>query len=402
MADPEHEVLRQHLIDPVICIRCNTCEESCPVHAITHDSRNYVVDAKICNGCNACISPCPTGSIDNWRTVDRAKPYTLDEQLGWDELPPATMEEIAPPLAGEFIPPPIDIARTALIAPRSAARPEVNRYTLKLPATATVTGNFRVTAADHDSDTHHIVLDFGSVPFPALEGQSIGIIPPGLDVHGRPHHARQYSIASPRNGERPGYNNLALTVKRVTTDHSGNPVKGAASNFLCDAKKGDEVKVIGPFGSTFLMPDDPEAHLLMICTGTGSAPMRAMTERRRRGAAAGNGRALTLFFGARTPQELPYFGPLNTLPAEFIETNLAFSRRPDAPRRYVQDLMREKAEQIAPLLSDEKTHIYVCGLKGMESGVIEALRALAAGHGHTWNTDHQQLRTEGRIHLETN
>jgi len=58
---------RQHLIDPEICIRCNTCEETCPVHAITHDARNYVVDFAVCNGCNACIAPCPTGAIDNWR-----------------------------------------------------------------------------------------------------------------------------------------------------------------------------------------------------------------------------------------------------------------------------------------------------------------------------------------------
>ena len=58
-------VIRQHLIDPEICIRCNTCEATCPVQAITHDSRNYVVDAEKCNLCMACISPCPTGSIDN-------------------------------------------------------------------------------------------------------------------------------------------------------------------------------------------------------------------------------------------------------------------------------------------------------------------------------------------------
>src|SRR5258708_33098091 len=77
------EVIRQHLIDPEICIRCNTCEETCPVHAISHDGRNYVVDAAICEGCNACISPCPTGSIDNWRQVSRTKVYTLDEQLAW-------------------------------------------------------------------------------------------------------------------------------------------------------------------------------------------------------------------------------------------------------------------------------------------------------------------------------
>src|SRR2546421_2048959 len=81
------EIIRQHLIDPEICIRCNTCEETCPIDAITHDSRNYVVDPAICNACNACISPCPTGAIDNWRQVERASAYTLEAQLGWDTLP---------------------------------------------------------------------------------------------------------------------------------------------------------------------------------------------------------------------------------------------------------------------------------------------------------------------------
>ena len=66
------EPLRQHLIDPEICIRCNTCEETCPSKAVSHDSRNYVVDATLCNYCNDCISPCPTGAIDNWRMVDKA------------------------------------------------------------------------------------------------------------------------------------------------------------------------------------------------------------------------------------------------------------------------------------------------------------------------------------------
>ena len=78
---------KQHLIDPEICIRCNTCEETCPVDAVTHDARNYVVDVAKCNGCNECIAPCPTGAIDNWRQVDKARPYTLAEQFGWDSLP---------------------------------------------------------------------------------------------------------------------------------------------------------------------------------------------------------------------------------------------------------------------------------------------------------------------------
>ena len=86
-------VIKQHLIDPEICIRCNTCEATCPVGAITHDDRNYVVNADKCNLCMDCISPCPTGSIDNWRMVPRARAHTIEAQLGWDELPPELSAE---------------------------------------------------------------------------------------------------------------------------------------------------------------------------------------------------------------------------------------------------------------------------------------------------------------------
>ena len=87
MEASEATVIRQHLIDPEICIRCNTCKSTCPVGAITHDARNYVVDANICNLCMACVPPCPTGSIDNWRAMPRAQAYSVEAQFGWDALP---------------------------------------------------------------------------------------------------------------------------------------------------------------------------------------------------------------------------------------------------------------------------------------------------------------------------
>lgn len=425
----EIAVIRQHLIDPEICIRCNTCEATCPVGAITHDSRNYVVDAAKCNLCMACVPPCPTGSIDNWRTMLREQAYSVDDQLGWDVLPAErSAEELAaagvslPAEAGLLAeapaPNPGLTARGegesafhsaqygATVPPWSAAHPYVNLYGPKAAqktVTATVTGNVRVTEVGKDYDTHHIVLDFGAVPFPVLEGQSIGIIPPGVDATGRPHHARQYSIASPRNGERPGYNNLSLTIKRVLQDHQGQPVRGVGSNYMCDLQVGDAVEVIGPFGSSFLIPNHPRSHIVMICTGTGSAPMRAMTEWRRRLRASGKfeGGKLMLFFGARTQEELPYFGPLQSLPKDFIDINLAFSRAAGQPRRYVQDLMRERAADLAPLLTDPDACFYVCGLKAMEEGVVLALREVAAGAGLDWAQLGARLKREGRLHLET-
>ncbi|WP_322094181.1 benzoyl-CoA 2,3-epoxidase subunit BoxA [Paraburkholderia bannensis] len=396
------DIVRQHLIDPEICIRCNTCEETCPIDAITHDGVNYVVNAQVCNGCMACVPPCPTGAIDNWRNVLRSEAYSVDDQFGWEALPAQNEEVNAPvevPAQDDEAPVASDTVRGSTVAPWSAARPYVQLYTHKAPALATVVGNYRLTDAAAPSDIRHIVLDFGALPFPVLEGQSIGILPPGTSADGRAHHARQYSIASPRDGERPGYNNLSLTVKRV--QHEDSNGSGVCSNYLCDLQKGDVVTVIGPFGNTFLMPNHPDSHLLMICTGTGSAPMRAMTEYRRRRRATGETGKLMLFFGARTRGELPYFGPLMSLPKDFIDTNLAFSRTPGEAKRYVQDAMRERADDVAQLLGDGNTHVYVCGLRGMEDGVMQALEFIARSHGLDWPTLWEQLRREGRLHLET-
>ncbi|MBK7764802.1 MAG: benzoyl-CoA 2,3-epoxidase subunit BoxA [Sulfuritalea sp.] len=406
-------IMRQHLIDPEICIRCNTCEESCPVNAISHDSRNYVVDAAKCKFCHNCISPCPTGAIDNWRHVRAEAPYPLAEQLLWDTLPEQVAVEESQPTGADSPATtlPDDVERIAAAAtsgqggvappPWSAAHPYVNLYSIQNPAVATVSGNFRLTAEDASSDIRHIVLDFGNASFPVLEGQTIGILAPGLDANGRSHHVRLYSVASPRDGERPKYNNLSLTVKRVTEDHGGKEAQGVASNFLCDLKKGDKVNVVGPYGTSFLMPNHPGSNLLMICTGTGSAPMRAMTERRRRKSVPNEDGKLMLFFGARSAAELPYFGPLTRLPREFIDINLAFSRVPRQPRQYVQDLIRARAADVAALLRDENTYLYLCGLKGMEKGVDEAFSEVCRRHGLDWKALHAELLRQGRYHVET-
>jgi benzoyl-CoA 2,3-epoxidase subunit A len=392
--------LKQHLIDPEICIRCYTCEMTCPVEAITHDDNNVVVDAGKCNFCMDCIPVCPTGSIDEWRVV--MEPYSLDDQYSWSELP--EQADLAEGNEAETGLEALDDAMAALLAeahsgaggkakaPATASKPTINLYTIGKPATAKVTGNFRLTATGSDNDVRHIILDFGGKPMPVLEGQSIGIIPPGTDSEGKPHLPRLYSVSSPRDGERPNYNNLSLTVKREEG--------GLCSTYVCDLKPGDEVQVTGPFGATFLLPSDPEAELLMICTGTGSAPFRGFTMRRQREVPANTGE-LNLFFGARRPEELPYFGPLKKVPEAFMHKVFAFSRLDGEPKHYVQDKLREEAGRVAAMLANPKAYIYICGLKEMENGVEAALDDIARGVGLEWKTVRDAMREDGRYHVET-
>lgn len=388
-------LIKQHLIDPEICIRCNTCEESCPIDAITHDANNYVVDVAKCKYCMACIPPCPTGAIDNWRQV--VTPYTLDEQYSWTDLPKQEDVGAGAPEAFEdevesIIAQAHGGAGGKSVAPHTASRPSVNLYNRTKPAIATVQGNYRLTAENAENDIHHIILDFGDQAFPVLEGQSIGIVPPGVDEKGEPHRIRLYSIASPRHGERPNHNNLSLTLKR-----EGG---GVCSNYMCDLKKGDKVEVTGPFGATFLMPNDPMANIIMICTGTGAAPFRGFTEWKRRIMPNAPGQ-LVIFFGARRPEELPYFGPLQKVSDSLLKKFFAWSRVPGQPKTYVQDLMRRESGMLSELITNKNTHVYICGLKGMEQGVDAAFDDICRGGGINWTALRKEMRESGRYHVET-
>lgn len=347
-----------------------------------------------------CIPVCPTGSIDEWRVVER--PYSLEEQFEWTELPEqqefeagsseentgleAFDSEIARLLAEAHAG-----AGGKAKAPNSASKPSINLYGIGKPAELTVQGNYRLTD-DPDHDVRHIILDAGSLPFPVLEGQSVGILAPGTDADGNPHLPRLYSVSSPRDGERPNYNNFSLTVKREED--------GVCSNYVCDLQSGDKVRVTGPFGSTFLMPNDPDARLLMICTGTGSAPMRAFTMNRQR-TNPKSSNTMTLVFGARTPGSLPYFGPLKKVPDSFLDKHLVFSREEGKEKRYVQDQLREMEDQIAEMLADPNTYIYICGLRAMEEGVEAAFTSIAETFGQQWTAMKDVMREEGRFHVET-
>lgn len=390
---------KQHLIDPEVCIRCYTCEMSCPEQAIEHDDNNVVVNVDLCNFCMDCIPVCPTGSIDEWRVVTDT--YSLEDQYSWEELPP--QEDIAGSAKDTGMDA-LDDAMAALLAdahqgaggkakaPATAAKPTINLYNLGKPVQAVVQGNFRLTDPEGKVDVRHIVLDFQGHPMPVLEGQSVGILPPGTDADGNPHLPRLYSVSSPRDGERSGFNNISLTVKREEN--------GICSNFVCDLEKGDTVNITGPFGATFLLPDDPEARIMMICTGTGSAPMRAFTMRRQRTVGEQNG-GMTMYFGARSPQDLPYHGPLKKVPESLLKQHLVFSRIDGEPKEYVQDRMLKDKPAIADMLQDPKSYIYICGLRGMEEGVNAAFSSIASDMGTDWLSLRDAMREEGRYHVET-
>ncbi len=45
------------------CIACGSCEEECPVKAISEGEDKYVIDPDLCTDCGACADVCPVEAI---------------------------------------------------------------------------------------------------------------------------------------------------------------------------------------------------------------------------------------------------------------------------------------------------------------------------------------------------
>ncbi|MBF2063821.1 MAG: ferredoxin-NADP reductase [Calothrix sp. C42_A2020_038] len=261
----------------------------------------------------------------------------------------------------------------------------------------------------------HLKFDLSGGDLRYVEGQSIGIIPPGLDKNGKPEKLRLYSIASTRHGDDVNDKTVSLCVRQLEYEHPETKEKvfGVCSTYLCNLKPGDEVKITGPVGKEMLLPEDPDAKVIMMATGTGIAPMRAYLWRMFKDAERAvnqdyqfNGFAW-LIFGIPTTANILYKEELEEIqqryPNNFRLTNAISREQKNASggRMYIQDRVAEHADELWNLIKEEKTHTYICGLRGMEDGIDAALTAAAAKDGITWSDYQKDLKKAGRWHVET-
>ncbi|HLO88299.1 MAG TPA: phycobilisome linker polypeptide [Nostocaceae cyanobacterium] len=261
----------------------------------------------------------------------------------------------------------------------------------------------------------HIKFDLSGGNLKYIEGQSIGIIPPGVDKNGKPEKLRLYSIASTRHGDDVDDKTVSLCVRQLEYKHpeTGETVYGVCSTYLTQLQPGAEVKITGPVGKEMLLPDDPTANVIMLATGTGIAPMRAYLWRMFKDAERAanpeyqfNGFAW-LLFGVPTTPNILYKEELEEIQSKYpnnFRLTYAISREQknaQGGRMYIQDRVAENADALWSLIKNEKTHTYICGLRGMEDGIDAALSAAAAKEGVTWSDYQKELKKAGRWHVET-
>ena len=151
---------------------------------------------------------------------------------------------------------------------------------------------------------------------------------------------------------------------------------GAATALFTALDEGQQIQASGPYGRFCLGLNDSNRRYLLIGTGTGVTPYRAMLPQLAQMMAARNVEVV-LLFGARTPAELIYGDDFAAFAAEHPRFRFVpcFSREmpadphPDVRRGYVQDALQEFAPDAAGDIA------YLCGNPNMVDAAFEALKA---------------------------
>jgi ferredoxin--NADP+ reductase len=349
------------------------------------------------------------GRITSVTAVD-----SLGEAATATEAPATTTEAPAPapekPAADAETPAPAKPAAK----PVSHATVPVNTYKPKAPFMGTVVENYSLVGEGAIGRVNHITFDLagGDPQLQYVEGQSIGIIPEGTDANGKPNKLRLYSIASTRHGDNMAGHTVSLCVRQLQYEKDGETINGVCSTYLCNIEPGAKVKITGPVGKEMLLPDDEEANVIMLATGTGIAPMRTYLRRmfepaeREKNGWTFRGKAW-LFMGAPKTPNLLYDADFEHYESEFPDNfryTKAISREQQntkGGRMYIQDRVLEYADEIFAMIENPKTHVYMCGLKGMEPGIDEAMSAAAAAKGLNWSELRPALKKAERWHVET-
>jgi ferredoxin--NADP+ reductase len=259
---------------------------------------------------------------------------------------------------------------------------ELNIYGPKDPVEVPVVENYIITKESSPNFVRHITFDVSGTELEGRVkvGQSIGILPPGENEKGRPHKLRLYSVSSPNNGENGKQNLISTTVKRTIEEFEDKLYIGVASNYLADLKPGDTVKVTGPSGKRFLLPEnEKDFNYLFFATGTGIAPFRGMImELFAKGDYQND---CSLIFGCPYRTDLLYSDYFEKMAQEhsnfhYLKSISRESRRKDGSKHYVQTKIEDEEALLLPILKKKNTLIYICGLKGMEAGIYKELLRL--------------------------
>ena len=220
-------------------------------------------------------------------------------------------------------------------------------------------------------DSHMLAPAVRHLVFARVDGQPLALVPGQfMQVHFQYADGtatkRSYSVATVGDGASP-VAHVEIAVSYVDG--------GAATHLLGNLPVGGVIDASGPYGRFCLQAADSNRRYLLVATGTGVTPYRAMLPQLEKLLAAGD-REVVLLYGARSERELLYGEQFDA----FAQAHPGFtfhgclSREPRAVVRasdrsgHVQHVLAELQPQAGQDIA------YLCGNPNMVDAAYAALK----------------------------
>ncbi|GLQ93917.1 FAD-binding oxidoreductase [Dyella acidisoli] len=220
-------------------------------------------------------------------------------------------------------------------------------------------------------ESHMLAPAVRHLGFERADGQPLALIPGQfLQIHFHYDDGtatkRSYSVATVGDGHSP-VQRIEIAVSYVDG--------GAATKLLSGLNIGDTIEASGPYGRFCLQDADTHPRYLLLATGTGVTPYRAMLPAFEKLLAKGD-REVVLLYGARNETELLYGEEFEA----FAQTHPGFSfygclsrqprtvPRPNDRPGHVQSVLAE----LQP--SATRDIAYLCGNPNMVDAGFNALK----------------------------
>lgn len=178
---------------------------------------------------------------------------------------------------------------------------------------------------------------------------------------------RSYSVATVGGAQDEAVQRVEIAVSYVEG--------GAATRLLGDLAHGEEIEASGPYGRFCLMDADENRRYILVATGTGVTPYRAMRPRieklmRERGC------QFVLLYGARNETELLYGEEFEAFARAHENFSyypcLSRGARPDPRPNDRQGYVQSVLSEIEPVADQDIA--YLCGNPDMVDATFAALK----------------------------
>jgi ferredoxin--NADP+ reductase len=284
----------------------------------------------------------------------------------------------------------------------SSAVTHLEDYDTEQRIRAIVVSSERITPEASDAEVRELTLEIQQPDFEIQLGQNIGVLSPGTREFGQAHHFRLYSVADLPEPGGSGLPRIKIAVRRVSyvDKYSGEEYPGVSSNYLCDRVAGDSVTMAGPYGLAFEVPEEMDANLILIGTGTGIAPFRAFVKHLHENVPEWQG-TITLFYGARSGLELLYMNDERDDFSQYYDRDTFEAFKALSPRpKWTANIdwegaLAQRGEKLWSLLGQPNTYVYVAGLEKMR-GELDNAFAEIAGSEEKWARRRAELTAGGR------